>query len=197
MTDKAEIDSLTNDISNIDITSNDIIEDDSNDISDDENECPICYENIDNDDKITMPKCKHICHRTCLKNWIKTLKKTKHNKCGFGKRNYSNNLITETSIRIECPLCRTKSIINDIGGNKTTKNKKIKKDKKIKTDKKIKKNKKSSNSTDIKCEPVDSNKKYIPPPGICGAPLKTKNKFCSFKGKEKYGGRCGHHKNII
>ena len=137
MSDKSDIDSLTNDISNIDITS----KDESEDKSENELECPICLDNINNDDIITMSKCKHICHRTCLKNWIKTLKMTKHNKCGFGKQNYRNNLITKTNIQIECPLCRTKSNINDIDGNKTKKNKKIKKDKKIKTDKKIKKNK--------------------------------------------------------
>ena len=35
---------------------------------------------------------------------------------------------------------------------------------------------------------------------ICGAPIKSikypNKKFCTYKGKEKYNWRCGHHKHI-
>ena len=36
------------------------------------NECPICLENIKENDKVSYTPCKHIFHFDCLKNWLET-----------------------------------------------------------------------------------------------------------------------------
>ena len=46
--------------------------------------CPICYDEIENKNKISQLKCGHIFHQECISEWTK--------KCKEG-----NN----------CPVCRT------------------------------------------------------------------------------------------
>jgi hypothetical protein len=51
-------------------------------------ECPICYERLDDNGEIRVTHCMHMFHRPCLRQWVKMKKK-------------------QYTRQVPCPMCRT------------------------------------------------------------------------------------------
>ena len=51
-------------------------------------ECPICYERLDENGEIRVTHCMHMFHRPCLRQWVKMKKK-------------------QYMRQVPCPMCRT------------------------------------------------------------------------------------------